>query len=406
MENVLFKISFPAEFHAQTAVEARDDAASAGARSRSTRSSAIVIDDAGVRRSASSTRRARSHNPADRDHCIQYMVAVPLIFGRLTAADYEDAVAADPRIDALRAQDEVRRGPAVHAATTSTRTSARSPTASRSCSTTARARPRSWSNIRSAIAAGASEGIPLLIEKFRTNLARRFAAKQQQAILDAALEPERLAAHARARVRRPVRDPYARSRTNAMRIAIAAYSLSCCSPAPPAAARVRPGLSRSLKPGLWEFTRQSDRPTDKGTRHDACASTRRVQTRDAGHAGMGAVARACAASTTSRSAGNAAVGDFDLQHGRQHDALEVGHDLHRRQRRTTPRSTRRYDPPMNGQTRSAHDASRRARSARASRASGRATSSCRTARRSTCATDDRADRARKSATHCTETATP
>ena len=54
------------------------------------------------RRSASSTRRARSHNPADRDHCIQYMVAVPLIFGRLTAADYEDDVAADPRIDALR----------------------------------------------------------------------------------------------------------------------------------------------------------------------------------------------------------------------------------------------------------------------------------------------------------------
>ncbi len=54
-------------------------------------------------------------NPADRDHCIQYMVAIPLIFGRLTAADYEDEVAADPRIDALRAKMEVRRGPALHA---------------------------------------------------------------------------------------------------------------------------------------------------------------------------------------------------------------------------------------------------------------------------------------------------
>ena len=65
-------------------------------------------------RSASSTRRARSNNPADRDHCIQYMVAVPLIFGRLTAADYEDDVAADPRIDALRDEDGLRRGQAVH----------------------------------------------------------------------------------------------------------------------------------------------------------------------------------------------------------------------------------------------------------------------------------------------------
>ena len=50
-------------------------------------------------------------NPADRDHCLQYMVAVPLIFGRLTAADYEDAVASDPRIDALRAKMQVRENP-------------------------------------------------------------------------------------------------------------------------------------------------------------------------------------------------------------------------------------------------------------------------------------------------------
>jgi 2-methylcitrate dehydratase len=50
-------------------------------------------------------------NPADRDHCIQYMVAIPLIFGRLTAADYEDAVAADPRIDALRERMQVRENP-------------------------------------------------------------------------------------------------------------------------------------------------------------------------------------------------------------------------------------------------------------------------------------------------------
>ena len=54
-------------------------------------------------------------NPADRDHCMQYIVAVVLIFGRLTALDYEDLVAADPRIDALREKNDVRRGSAIHA---------------------------------------------------------------------------------------------------------------------------------------------------------------------------------------------------------------------------------------------------------------------------------------------------
>ena len=77
--------------------------------------------------SASSTRKARSPIPADRDHCIQYMVAVPLLFGRLTAADYEDDVAADPRIDALRDKDRLRRGRRIHRATITIPTNARSP---------------------------------------------------------------------------------------------------------------------------------------------------------------------------------------------------------------------------------------------------------------------------------------
>jgi 2-methylcitrate dehydratase len=109
MENVLFKISFPAEFHAQTAVECamklhhqvKDridqiecielETQEAGAR---------IIDKTGP-----------LANYADRDHCLQYMVAVPLIFGRLTADDYLDAVAADPRIDALRDRMVVRENP-------------------------------------------------------------------------------------------------------------------------------------------------------------------------------------------------------------------------------------------------------------------------------------------------------
>jgi 2-methylcitrate dehydratase len=106
MENVLFKISYPAEFHAQTAVECamqlhplvRDRLADIEHVMIETQEPGVrIIDKTGP-----------LANPADRDHCIQYMVAVPLIFGRLTAEDYEDKVAADPRIDALRARMQVR----------------------------------------------------------------------------------------------------------------------------------------------------------------------------------------------------------------------------------------------------------------------------------------------------------
>jgi 2-methylcitrate dehydratase len=102
MENVLFKISFPAEFHAQTAVECavrlhpqvKNRLGEIARVEITTHESAMrIIDKSGP-----------LHNPADRDHCIQYMTAIGLIFGELTAAHYEDGVAADPRIDALRAQ--------------------------------------------------------------------------------------------------------------------------------------------------------------------------------------------------------------------------------------------------------------------------------------------------------------
>jgi 2-methylcitrate dehydratase len=106
MENVLFKISYPAEFHAQTAVEAAMRLHAAVAP-RLTEVERVVIEtqEPGVRIIDKTGPLA---NPADRDHTIQYMVAIPLIFGRLTAADYEDEVARDPRIDALRARMQVR----------------------------------------------------------------------------------------------------------------------------------------------------------------------------------------------------------------------------------------------------------------------------------------------------------
>ena len=105
MEKVLFKISYPAEFHSQTAVEA-GMTLHEQVEDRIDEISKVVIEtqEAGVR---IIDKTGPLDNPADRDHCIQYMVAVPMIFGRLTAADYEDGVAGDPRIDTLRAKMEV-----------------------------------------------------------------------------------------------------------------------------------------------------------------------------------------------------------------------------------------------------------------------------------------------------------
>lgn len=194
MENVLFKISFPAEFHAQTAAEAAmalhgqlqalgrsvDDIAKITIR---THEAAIRIID----------KQGPLANPADRDHCIQYMVAVPLIFGRLTAADYEDSVAADPRIDALRAKMQCVEDPQFtkdyH--DPDKRSIANALTIEFTDGTTL---PEVVVEYPIGHKRRRAEGIPLLVEKFRTNLARRFPGKQQQAILDASLDQVRLEA--------------------------------------------------------------------------------------------------------------------------------------------------------------------------------------------------------------------
>ncbi|HEY4749957.1 MAG TPA: bifunctional 2-methylcitrate dehydratase/aconitate hydratase [Steroidobacteraceae bacterium] len=109
MENVLFKISYPAEFHAQTAVEAAITLhAKTLGRLDAIERILIETQEPGVR---IIDKVGPLANPADRDHCIQYMVAIALMFGRLSAADYEDGIAADPRIDALRAKMQVRENP-------------------------------------------------------------------------------------------------------------------------------------------------------------------------------------------------------------------------------------------------------------------------------------------------------
>src|ERR1700723_825451 len=107
MENVLFKISYPAEFHAQTAVEAamtlRARMVELGKTAEDIRVITIRTHEACLR---IIDKKGPLANPADRDHCVQYMIAIPLLFGRLTAADYEAWIATAPRIDVLRAKME------------------------------------------------------------------------------------------------------------------------------------------------------------------------------------------------------------------------------------------------------------------------------------------------------------
>ena len=105
MKNVLFKVSFPAEFHAQTAVEAAILLHPQVAKRLEEIERVVIETQESGKRIIDKT--GPLDNPADRDHCIQYMVAVPLIFGRLTAEDYEDAVACDARIDLLRDKMQV-----------------------------------------------------------------------------------------------------------------------------------------------------------------------------------------------------------------------------------------------------------------------------------------------------------
>jgi len=191
MENVLFKISFPAEFHAQTAVEAAvrlhpqvknrlDDVKKIVI---TTHESAIRIID----------KKGPLHNPADRDHCIQYMSAIGLMKGNLTAADYEDAVAKDPRVDRLRAKmvcvenkqwSRDYLNPAKRSIANAIQVFFNDGSKS---DQVAVEYPLGHRRRR-------TEGVPQLEAKFRTNLARRFAPKQQQAILRLTQDQRRLEA--------------------------------------------------------------------------------------------------------------------------------------------------------------------------------------------------------------------
>jgi len=191
MENVLFKISFPAEFHAQTAVEAAiqlypdvhnrlDEIEKVVI---TTHESAIrIIDKTGP-----------LYNPADRDHCIQYMTAVGLIFGELTAAYYEDAAASDQRIDALRAKMVLVENPQYSRDYLDPE--------KRSISNAVQVFYRDGSQSQNVVVEyplghrrRRTEGIPLLIEKFKTNLARCFPPSRSDQILHLCSDQKQLEA--------------------------------------------------------------------------------------------------------------------------------------------------------------------------------------------------------------------
>ena len=191
MENVLFKISFPAEFHAQTAVEAAVKLKAQVARRLDDIGRIVLTTHESAIRIISKT--GDLNNPADRDHCLQYMTAVGLLTGNLTADDYEDVAAADPRIDRLRElmviEEDPRYSREYHEADKRSIANAVQVFFKDGSCTQRVAVEYPIGHRRRR-----EEGIPLLVSKFEANLATRFPVGRAKAILDLCLDAERLAA--------------------------------------------------------------------------------------------------------------------------------------------------------------------------------------------------------------------
>ncbi|MCK0507540.1 bifunctional 2-methylcitrate dehydratase/aconitate hydratase [Aromatoleum anaerobium] len=189
IENILFKVAFPAEFHAQTAVEcAMKLHPQVGGRIGEIERVVIRTQESALR---IIDKQGPLANPADRDHCLQYIVAVTLLFGRLAAFDYEDDVAADPRIDALRACMRCVEEPRFSRDYLDPER--------RSIANAVQVFFKDGTQTEEIVVEypighrrRRAEAVPLLIEKFRRNLARRFPERQQRAIVEANQDPARL----------------------------------------------------------------------------------------------------------------------------------------------------------------------------------------------------------------------
>ena len=194
MEQVLFKISFPAEFHSQTAVEAamtiHSELKKLGKTDKDIKKITIRTHEACIR---IIDKKGPLNNEADRDHCVQYMVAVPIIFGRLTASDYEDSIAKDPRIDKLRDKivcvEDVNYTQDYHDPKKRSIANAL---------TVEFADGKKMKEIVVEYPIGhkrrRKEGMPVLVAKFKTNLARQFPEKQRNAIMALCLDQKKLEA--------------------------------------------------------------------------------------------------------------------------------------------------------------------------------------------------------------------
>jgi 2-methylcitrate dehydratase len=194
MEHVLFKISFPAEFHSQTAVEAamqiNEELLRIGKTAAEIRKITIRTHEACIR---IIDKKGPLDNPADRDHCIQYMVAVPILFGRLVASDYEDAVAIDKRIDELRDKIECVEDKQF--------TKDYHDPKKRSIANGLTVEFKDGKKLKEIVVEypighkrRRKDGMPILVEKFKTNLARVFPEKQREAILELCLDQKSLEA--------------------------------------------------------------------------------------------------------------------------------------------------------------------------------------------------------------------
>ena len=193
MENVLFKISFPAEFHSQTSVECamqiHDLLKNTGRNADDIKKITIRTHEACIR---IIDKKGPLNNPADRDHCIQYMVAVPILHGRLTASDYEDDVASDSRIDKLRDK--------IICIEDKQFTKDYHDPKKRSIANALTVEFKDGKKLKEIVCEypighklRRKEGMPVLVEKFKTNLARKFPVKQQKLILDLCLNSKKLA---------------------------------------------------------------------------------------------------------------------------------------------------------------------------------------------------------------------
>jgi 2-methylcitrate dehydratase len=194
MEQVLFKISFPAEFHSQTAVEAamtiNAELKKLGKTDKDIKKITIRTHEACIR---IIDKKGPLNNEADRDHCVQYMVAVPIIFGRLTASDYEDAIAKDPRIDVLRDK--------IVCVEDSTFTKDYHDPKKRSIANALTVEFTDGKKMKEIVVEypighkrRRKEGMPVLVAKFKTNLARQFPPKQAAAILALCSDAKKLSA--------------------------------------------------------------------------------------------------------------------------------------------------------------------------------------------------------------------